>query len=158
MQLRAVVMTGLMLVSLPALAEQEAAPRNAPYSGFSDEFFYSGGRMTGNQSVYKNLPQQEVQKPSNDKPHEWNNGQYRRHAFPRNPGEGSMYSPPVSFYGFLSPGFLSMCQAEVQDAINQKNLRNDEIYFSGSPTRGQAVDGQRQRYNYACENGDVYIW
>lgn len=150
-----IILALMLLMISPAWAEQEATQRNAPYSGFSDEYFYSGGRMTGNQSVYKNLPEQKPQKqePSADAGHAWNKGRYHRQAFPRTPGEGSMYNPPVSFYGFLSP-----CQAEVQDAINGKNLRNDEIYFSGSPTRGQAVDGQKQRYNYSCENGEVYIW
>ena len=140
----------LFLLSASVVHAQD---RPAPYSGFSDEFYYSGGRMTGGQSVYKNLPQT-AEPPKSDE-HKHNS-----HAIPEyNYSTQYGYTNRNVIWNVPSPyGFLSPCQAQVQDAINQKTLRNDEIYFSGTPTNGQAVDGQKQRYNYNCQNGDVYIW
>ncbi len=138
--------------------------RGAPYSGFSDEFYYSGGRMTGGQSVYKNedpvLGRKDRERFKDAYQDKGENKKHKHgsHAIPEY-NYSTSYTNRNVIWDAPSPyGFLSPCQAQVQDAINQNTLQNDEIYFSGSPTRGQAVDGQGGRYNYSCNGNQIRIW
>ncbi|MDX1923512.1 MAG: hypothetical protein SFW65_10335 [Alphaproteobacteria bacterium] len=55
-------------------------------------------------------------------------------------------------------GFLSPCQAQVQDEINAHTGENDEIIFTGHPKSGLAFDRYGNRYNFSCAGGNISIW
>ena len=129
-----------------------ANERGAPNSGFSDEYYYSGGRMSGGQSVYGRDP---VLGRRDRERFENEHGQ-RDRGYGRNSGYANqqiIWNTPQDGRGFLSP-----CQAEVQDAINDRTGQQCEMTFSGSPTRGQAFDRSGNRFNYSCNGNQIHIW
>ena len=132
--------------------QQRGNERGFHRSGFSDEYNYSGGRMSGGQSVYGNNPvlgrrdRERFEDSYNDR----SNG-YRNHGGYAN--QQIIWNTPRSNHGFLSP-----CQAEVQEAINNRLGEQCEITFSGSPNRGKAADNSGRRFNYSCTGSQINIW
>lgn len=120
---------------------EERSIRAAPYNGFSDDFFYSAGRMAGGQPpVYTH----DMGRPDNHHDHDggrtriiWNT--------PQNPDGGV--------------GYLSPCQASVQQAVNNRLGRASyEMTFTGSPVNGQVFDQMGNRFNYSCNGSQIFIW
>ncbi|MBY0428555.1 MAG: beta/gamma crystallin family protein [Alphaproteobacteria bacterium] len=124
-------------------------------SGFSDEYNYSGGRMSGGQSVYGRDPVlgRRDRERFDD---EYEDHEAREHGYRHNGGYANqqiIWNTPQD-----GRGFLSSCQAEVQDAINDRTGQQCEMTFSGSPNRGQAFDRSGRRFIYSCNGNQIHIW
>mgnify|MGYP003386707159 FL=1 len=135
-------------VDIHALRDRHHGQRNAPHNGFSEDFFYSAGQMTGGRSAYYDqgpvLGRAERERFDNSY-YGSSHGSGNRNIIWNTPQQPSR-------------GFLSGCQAEVQDAINNRNGRYDEITFTGNPNRGQAIDRFGNRYRYSCNGNQIRIW
>ncbi len=152
------------------------------YADFSDEYKYTQGRMTGNQSVYKDdgpvlgrsererfkdayNPKYECEYPGScegSRTYGRSNGELtdaqtggRLHEYVDRKRIHWKVKRPYNPTGL---GFLSPCQAQVQDEINAHTGAQDEIIFTGNPKSGLAFDRYGNRYNFSCAGGNISIW
>jgi hypothetical protein len=64
-----------------------------------------------------------------------------------------IWNSPIRANSYLSP-----CQSEVQDAINQRSGHQCQLSFRGTSNRGQAMESSGEIYNYMCRGNQINIW
>lgn len=149
---------------------------SAAHADFTDEYKYTQGRMTGNQSVYKDkdndgaidqgpvLGRSERERFKDSYTVGDDDNRPRRYG--RSDGELTEQQVDRSHihwkvkrpYNPTDLGFLSPCQAQVQDEINAHTGADDEIIFTGNPQSGLAFDRFGNRYSFSCAGGNISIW
>lgn len=151
---------------------------SAAHADFTDEYNYTQGRMTGNRSVYKdsdlgNAPNKDDGPVLGRKDRERFKDSYtvgddddRQRSYGRSDGELTEQQVDRKHihwkvkrpYNPTGLGFLSPCQAQVQDEINAHTGADDEIIFTGNPRSGLAFDRFGNRYSFSCAGGNISIW